>query len=384
MAVFSLPEAYQERARYWAPPLITGAVAWAAFLLVGNTPVIRASGLALAIVGVGMMLRPLGAPYAITGALAFAFCPAFWVQTGGLEQLDPGQVLIAIAFAAAGVAVVLRVNRRIGIGVLTGIAIFGVFFLIIIGTPRSLRLTTLISAWLLFLLTDALFAANPRPDTPPTGQLGIQHTWGMLLLLIIGIINDPLVALLTPAVLLGLFLTGKRMPVIFWLLLVAAGAWGFWGIGVVYADSAFWTFNAAVADAQNLRVPYLIGMAWREPGRWLDLITGVVAQFTIVGLVLGLIGLARLARWYPPVGVVTMIAFGTYATFGLMYFGRDATVLLLPMLMILVLWMTYAVYALSHWLQKSTRSPAGYVRWLAPAAFLILPVLLLFRITGFL
>ena len=81
----------------------------------------------------------------------------------------------------------------------------------------------------------------------------------------------------------------------------------------------------------------------------------IIGQFTAVGLALGVLGLARLARWYPPVGVVTMIAFATYAAFGLIYFGADSPVLLLPLLMIQLLWMTYAVYTFGQWLQKSVQ-----------------------------
>ena len=99
----------------------------------------------------------------------------------------------------------------------------------------------------------------------------------------------------------------------------------------------------------------MIGSVWREPQRWIRLIDLIIGQFTAVGLALGVLGLARLSRWHPPVGVVTMIAFGTYATFGLIYYGADSPVLMLPLLMIQLLWMTYAVYTFGQWLQKSAR-----------------------------
>jgi hypothetical protein len=57
-------------------------------------------------------------------------------------------------------------------------------------------------------------------------------------------------------------------------------------------------------------------------------------------------------------------------------------VLLLPLLMIQVLWMTYAVYTFGQWLQKGVRAAWGGVRWLAPAAFTLLPLLMLLRIIG--
>ena len=106
----------------------------------------------------------------------------------------------------------------------------------------------------------------------------------------------------------------------------------------------------------------------------------IIGQFTAAGLALGVLGLARLSRWHPPVGVVTMIAYAAYALFGLVYFGEDSPVLLLPLLMIQLLWMTYAMYTFGQWLQKSLK-PAR-VRWIAAATFTLLPLFMLLRIVG--
>jgi hypothetical protein len=78
-----------------------------------------------------------------------------------------------------------------------------------------------------------------------------------------------------------------------------------------------------------------------------------------------------------------MVAYATYALFGLVYFGRDSAVLLLPLLMIQILWMTYAVYALGQWLQQTLHPANPVARWLAPAVFVLLPIALLIRIIGF-
>jgi hypothetical protein len=151
---------------------------------------------------------------------------------------------------------------------------------------------------------------------------------------------------------------------------------------MLYADSNWWNYPAAQAEMAGLRVPFIMADGWRETSRWLRLMELVVSQFTAAGLLLGVLGLARLARWYPPVGVVTMIAYAWFGAFGLVYFGGDAPVLLLPLLVIQVLWMTYAVYTFSQWLQKSTSPAFQSVRWLAPAAFTLLPLLMLLRIVG--
>jgi hypothetical protein len=74
------------------------------------------------------------------------------------------------------------------------------------------------------------------------------------------------------------------------------------------------------------------------------------------------------------------VAYGSFFVFGLLYFGGDAAVLLLPMLMIQVLWMTYAVYGIGHWLTRSKRLHAP--RWLTPAAYALLPAFLALQNTG--
>lgn len=382
-------------ARYWLPPLLAGAAAWLAFLLIGGTPLLRASGLALVIVGMGFILRPMGAGLAIVGALALAFTPSFWIQTGGAESLIPGEVLGAGAIALLAAVGAWWMLRRFGdrlrglasdqtliIAGGLAITIFGILFVLVVGQPRSLRLTTLTAVWTLFLMIDGLFVSNPRPDAPPEGRLGVHHTYGLLMLAVIGVINDPLFVLLVPALGLGLFLTNHRLPVLYWLALAGLIVAGTLGLIQIYAATDWWGFSAELAEMQGIQVPYLISEAWREPSRWLKLIDLVVNQFGTIGLGLGILGLARLARWYPPVGVVTMIAYGSFGLFGLLYFGADASTVLLPLLMIQLIWMTYAVYAFGQWLQKSTHASGGIVRWLAPAVFTLLPIALLLRITG--
>jgi hypothetical protein len=382
MTAFRLSDPQRQQVMYWLPAMAAGGIAWLAFMALGQTPLIRASGLALVILAMGLILRPMGAALTVIGGLALAFCPAFWAQTGGAEMLEPVEVIAALGAAGVAALAIVFLSRKPQIGIAVAVMIFGGLFLLVVGSPRSLRLTTLLTAWLLYLLLDGLFAANPRPDSPPTGQLGFQHTYGLLILMIIGILNDPLFALLAPAVLLGLFLTGKRLPIRYWIVLVGISLYGFRGITALYADSNWWSYPVALAEQQNLTVPFILAGGWRDPARWLDLIQLVVYQFTLIGLALGVLGLARLARWYPPVGVVTMVAYASYALFGLVYFGADASVLLMPLLMIQVIWMTYAVYTFGQWIQKGLRQPDSSLRWLAPAGFTLLPIFMLLRIAG--
>ena len=48
--------------------------------------------MALAVVGMALALRPMGAALAVIGGLALAFSPSFWIQTGGAESLNPLEV----------------------------------------------------------------------------------------------------------------------------------------------------------------------------------------------------------------------------------------------------------------------------------------------------
>lgn len=371
------------RVRYFLPALLTGAVAWLAFLFIGHTPLLRASGMALAVIGMALALRPMGPTLALIGGLALAFSPSFWIQTGGAESLNPLSVIAAAAAAAVVAGLLARFSHRPLIAVALGVVILATIFLTSIGTPRSLRLTTLLTAWTLYLLVDGLLAADPRPDEPATGRgLAAYHVYGLLLLLAIGVVNDPLFVLLVPAVGLGLFLSRRRLPPLYWVGLLAILGVGLYSTSRTYYSHFWWNYPVDQALALTYNIPYLIGGVWREPERWIRLMALIVGQFTPVGLALGVLGLARLSRWHPPVGVVTMIAFGTYGAFGLIYFGADSPVLLLPLLMIQLLWMTYAIYTFGQWLQKSLSPHRG--RELAAAAFTLLPLFMLLRIIGML
>lgn len=364
----------------WWPALVVGLLSTAAFIWLGQTPVIRALGLALAVIGVTMTLRRFGGALAVIGGLALAFSPAFWSQTGGGAQPLATLILVILGVAAAGTFLLWLIGRRPDLGLAAGMVLFVLLFWALTGTPRSLRLTTLLTAWMLYLLVDALMIANPRPEAGASVQPGARHTLGLLLLFALGVLNDPLFILMAPALALGLLMFKTRLPAWCWVALAVVLVVGLRGAVLVYLDTDWWLFPARQAVEQGIRVPFVMADGWREGSRWVYLIDIVVRQFTAAGALLGVVGLSRLSRWHPPVGEVTMLAYAAYALFGLMYFGKDSSVLLLPLLMIQVMWMTYAVYAFGQWLQKS-RHPSR-LHWLAPAAFTLLPLALLLRITG--
>lgn len=359
--------------KFWIPPLFCGAISWLLFLLLGETPLVRATGLALVIVGTTLALRRMGSVLAVVGGLTLALSPAFWQQTGGSAG-DPATITIAMLAAAVTVILAIPLAKRRYIALGIGIAVFAVFFWSQIGTPRSIRLTGFVIAWLAFLLVDMLLITNPRPDAAPrlledrkkmanTHKPRPYHTLGILLLYGLGVLNDPLLTLLAAAIVLSLFLTQHSLPRWYWPALALVIGIGLRGIAVDYID----------AQAYRLALG-----SWRDGREWLDFIQLIVSQFSIFGVILGVLGVARLARWYPPLGVVTLIAYTAYSYFALVYNGPDRNFLLLPLYLLQVVWMTYAVLAISEWVARVLRPP-WFGRHLVIAVYGLLPLSMLWQ-----
>jgi hypothetical protein len=360
--------------------MLASLMATLAFVLVGQTPLIRAISLGASIAGVTAALRPFGGWLALVGGLALAFSPAFWSQTGGSQ---PDALILTLLLIGLGAMLIVgRLGRQADLALGAGALIFIVSFWLLVGTPRSLRLTVLLSAWMLFLLVDSLLTAHPRTEDSPATLLKQYQQMGLLLLAALGVVNEPLFSLLIPAVIITLLTSHTRLPPWYWLLLIAITLVGIYGLWSTYLNSNWWSYPALSAIESQIRVPFVISGAWREPVRWLEIGMLVINQFTLPGLLLGILGVSRLSRWYPPIGSITLIGFVAYAIFGLAYFGTDRPVLLLPMWMILILWMTYAMHAISHWLQRSFAGLRPLIRLAAPVGFALLPAFLLLQLTN--
>jgi hypothetical protein len=227
-------------------------------------------------------------------------------------------------------------------------------------------------------LIDMLLLTNPRPDEAPMilrdGRLKIAegaedarpyHTLGILLLLGIGVLNDPLLTLLLPSVALSLFLTNTKMAWWYWVAVALIAIMGLRGLWIDYfiAQSHLFEF-----------------LEWRDGSRWVNMIQLVISQFSIIGVIFGILGLARLSRWYPPLGTVLMIAYAAYWFLGLVYFGNQRDLLLLPMFVIQIVWMCYAVLALSEWVAKSLQNHFKFGRFVVIAAYAILPLMMFYNI----
>jgi len=368
-------------AKQWIAALLVGAISLLAFVLLGHTPVIRALGMAASISAVTLILQRFGLMFAVIGGLALAFSPAFWSQTGGEDTKLAILVAITLLIALVVTGLFIWIGKVTERGLVAGVIVFAILFWALVGTPRSLRVTTLLNTWLLYILIDVIITANPRPDAAETTSPGPQHSFGLLVLLLIGVLNDPLFVLLVPALLVGLYLSKMCVLRWYWGIMLAVIAIGVRGLIMQYVATDWWLRSATSLQSAGIQIPYMVADGWREASRWIYLINLVRNQFTDIGILLGILGLARMARWYPSLGTTTLIAYSSYTLFGLVYFGKDSPVLLLPMIVIHVIWMTYGIYTLGQWLQKSlaNRTEAS---WLAAAAFILLPLVLLGRIAG--
>ncbi len=338
-----------QRLRHWSPALLGGALALVVFLFPGETPELRASGMALVIVATAMLLRRFGSALALCGCLVLAFSPAFWTQTGGTSRQDLLPLLALALLAALVVLVLLRQRGSLLLAAVVALALFSLVFWWQQGQADSLRLTALASAWLLVLLVDLLQRSLPHPDDGEVKAAEASHAWAILILLFIGVANTPLFVLFVPAVFSALLLSRVRLARGFWLLLLFVCLFGLYGMVSRYLSSEWWLYPAAQAAEEGLVLPWLLADGWREAARWLTLLEIVRDQLSIPGSLLALFGLSRLSRWYPATGIVMLLAWGCWAFFGLIYFGRDIAVLLLPLHMIGIFWMTVAVHAIRDW-----------------------------------
>ncbi|MEO1288396.1 MAG: hypothetical protein AAFV93_11570 [Chloroflexota bacterium] len=275
--------------KFWLPALFNGLLVWVLFLLLGDTPLIRSAGLALVIMGVTLSLRRMGSAIAVIGGLSLALSPAFWSQTGG-NQGELATIVIAIIFASVAVLLAVVVSRRPYIGFGIGLLVFVVLFWSQIGTPRSIRLTGFVVGWLMYLLIDMLLLTNPRPEDAPmilrAGELKTvdgtiparsHHIYGILLLIVVGIINDPLLTILVPCIGLALSLTHTKLKWWYWGALIAITLFGIRGIWLDY-----------LIEQRHL----LILNGWQQGTTWLNLIDLTIQQFTVFGIALSVLGLA--------------------------------------------------------------------------------------------
>jgi hypothetical protein len=203
-------------------------------------------------------------------------------------------------------------------------------------------------------------------------------------MMVLGILNDPLFTLFAPAVFLGLWLAQARLSHWYWGVLAGISVLGVYGITQAYVSLDWLNRSAYDLHLEQNFVPFIVLDGWREPIRWMYITQLMTQQFTWIGLILSIIGIARMARWHPTLGVTLMIAYASYGIFGLVYFGKDVQILLLPMMMIQVISLTYAVYSVLQWSVNLSSKPVitRTAQWGIIAGFATLNLALLLRIVG--
>ncbi len=268
---------------------------------------------ALAVLVCAEVIRRLetGRLLAVLSALMLAFSPTFWSQAIGAE--------------------VYTLNA--------------LFVIIILGS-----------------LINALYRTDPRFGGQET--MRVHSIWALALAFGLGLTNHLTLVLLLPAALLAMWICHPRLTHREWG--IAAGMFGLGLLVYLYIPLRWPALHAGAGMPLDDFIAWVTGrrfggaLMWEYfsvPERWMTIFRLALDQFGVIGLALGLLGLARLARWFPGVGTVSLVAYGAYFAYALVYIIPDIGVFLIPMHIIQVIWIAYAVHAISEWAPK-------FISWL--------------------
>jgi hypothetical protein len=169
--------------------------------------------------------------------------------------------------------------------------------------------------------------------------------------------------MMIPATLLALYLSQTPLPRWYWFIFAGVVILGVHGI-----------FSDYVANTAH----FLCWMNGVMRIAGLMCCNTSLVNFSIVGVAMGILGLARLARWYPPLGSVTMVGYAAYTFFGLIYVEPRADLLLLPLSIIQIIWISYAIFTLGEWLSKTSQWRFG--RYFIIGFYGLAPLYLLWQV----
>ncbi|MFZ4826278.1 MAG: hypothetical protein ACOYLB_02885 [Phototrophicaceae bacterium] len=381
ITTFSKPH-LSEQIPYWIPPLISGLIAFLLFTLLGHAPLLRAGAMSIAVIGVTASLRSLGKLLCIVGGLSFALSPISWSQTSGnlsVDSLSVGYVLV-FAFGVAIITFFLINNRALYYSAIIGVTLTVVLMVVLNESVRSTRISNLLGAWLIYMLMIALRKTNPRPEDPPATEISHRHQYAVLVLYLLGVFNDPLFSLYAPALLIGLWLSRIHLPLWQWIVYGVMTLYGgllFYG---VYISDEWSFYSAQFLMDGSIAPPYLILNGWRNTDRWIILMKDVANQYTLIGALISLVGIARFSRWHPPISTMLLFGYGSFYIFGLMYFGQNQTIYMIPLLGIQIIWLSYGVHSIGQWILRYTQQTNPNIPRFVTGLFLILPIVQLGRI----
>ncbi len=287
----------------------------------------------------------------------------------------------ALPAALAVIIVAVTVSRlRMGrlLGVLVALAFaFSPDFWKAATRAGYATVTAALVAAILAMSLDALYTTDPI-ERSPTGdaepvktprRMPVEMVWGMAFIFGLGISHSPTVLPIAPALILAVALSRPRMKLTQWVITAVVFGMGLLpmvavsGAGVSVRDVEFGQFFGDLLRPD----------AWRDTDRWLALGDVVLRQYGVAGAVLAVIGMARLARWYPRIGPVTLLAYCAYGLYGLGG-GADVADSLIPMHIVQAIWVAYAVHAIGQWLAKYLPPARGIGYVLVHTAFALLPI----------
>ncbi|MCZ7544398.1 MAG: DUF2723 domain-containing protein [Anaerolineae bacterium] len=377
--VSGFPEA-TDRGGSYVPALVVGGIAFAVYLLTLGQYVGRADTFEFQVTAPVLgVAHPTGYPlYLLLGKLTSL------IPVGSMAWRVNLSSAIPAALACAGLTLVL--GRLVGplLAALAGLALaFSATFWSQAVEAEVYALNALFVVIVLGVLMDALYVTAPRFGGK--GAMRVRHVWALSLAFGLGLTNHLTLVLLVPAALATLGICRPRLTARQWgaaAALFGAGLLVYlylplrWpalhdGATLPLGDFIAWVTGQRFGGAVMLEY-------WSQPDRWLTIGRLVVDQFGMIGLILGVIGLARLARWFPEMGVVTLLAYGAYFAYALVYIVPDIAVFLIPMHVIHAMWMAYAVHAAGEWASKLFHGRTGR-RLFAPVVTLaaLMPLALL-------
>ncbi len=347
----------------WLPAVAVGIVAFAVYLLTLGQYVGRADTFEFQVTAPVLgVAHPTGYPlYILLGKLTSLLPFGSTAWRVNLSSAIPA------ALACAGLTLILQRLAGPPLAALAGLALaFSQTFWSQAVEAEVYALNALFVVIILGVLIDALYVTAPRFGGQ--GEMRVQSVWALCFAFGLGLTNHLTLALLIPAALAALGMCRPKLTVRQWAVALALFGAGLlvylyiplrWpalhnGATLPLGDFLAWVTGQRFGGA--LMLAY-----WSQPDRWLTIGRLIADQFGVVGLVLGVIGLARLARWFPEMGVVTMLTYGASFAYALVYIVPDIAVFLIPMHIIQVIWMAYAVHAVGDWVRKLLHGPGR--RW---------------------
>ncbi|MBN1286961.1 MAG: DUF2723 domain-containing protein [Anaerolineae bacterium] len=317
-----------------------------------------------------------------------------YVMLGKLTSLVPfgsmaWRVNLSAALPAALAALLLAdVIRRLEIGrLLAALAALALAFSATFWSQaveaEVYALNALFVVIILGILVNGLYVTDPRFGGGRA--MRPRRVFGLALAFGFGLTNHLTIVLLAPAAALMLWMCRPRLtlkqwgaaavclaaPLLIYLYLPLRWPALHDGAGMPFDEFIMWITGQRFGGA-------LMFEYFSQPDRWMTIFRLVIDQFGIMGLLLAVVGLARLARWFPGVGIVTLVAYGAYFAYALVYIIPDIAVFLIPMHVIQVIWIAYAVHAISEWAPKLVK-PLTWDRLYVPlhTALALLPLALL-------